>query len=130
MGIADDMRALNLTGKRIGRLVVTEHSYTSTDGHRHWLCLCDCGTEVSVSTSHLNRKNKTTKSCGKCNRNEDLTGQTFNKLTPLEYLGHSKWRCGCECGGVSIVPSGSLKNGHIKSCGCIKEFSDREYAAF
>lgn len=29
------------------------------------------------------------------------------------------WLCECECGGVSEVNTGNLKNGHTKSCGCI-----------
>lgn len=50
----------------------------------------------------------------------DLTGQKFNRLTILEYKGASKWLCKCDCGKEIIVASNNLKNGHTKSCGCLK----------
>lgn len=49
----------------------------------------------------------------------DLTGQKFNKLTPIKYLGKSKWLCKCDCGNVTEVQRGHLQNGHTKSCGCL-----------
>lgn len=56
----------DLTGKRFGRLYVIKRSndaFTS-GGHRNvtWLCRCDCGKEVEVRGSRLNKGE--TKSCG------------------------------------------------------------------
>ena len=48
----------------------------------------------------------------------DLTGQKFGKLTVIEYVSDSKWKCRCECGNEAIVHSCSLRRGHTKSCGC------------
>lgn len=56
----------------------------------------------------------------------DLVGQTFRLLTVVgrdEGLGprsESLWQCTCECGGRAIVTSTRLRNGHVKSCGCLK----------
>jgi hypothetical protein len=55
----------------------------------------------------------------------DLTGQKFNRLTVMKYIGkdkcgNSQWLCLCDCGNKTIVTSGHLKNGHSKSCGCFK----------
>ena len=50
----------------------------------------------------------------------DITGQKFNKLTALKYLGKSKWECICDCGNKVIVTGTSLRNGTTKSCGCFK----------
>ena len=49
----------------------------------------------------------------------DLTGQKFNLLTVVEYLGNSKWLCECECGNVATVRTSDLTRGHTKSCGCL-----------
>jgi len=53
----------------------------------------------------------------------DITGQRFERLVALECLGsnnHGKrmWRCLCDCGKEIITSLGSLKSGHIVSCGC------------
>ncbi len=57
-------------------------------------------------------------------RTKDITGQTFDRLTALEYVGSGKghkplWRCRCSCGKESVVAGYSLRNGSIRSCGCI-----------
>lgn len=62
----------------------------------------------------------------------DLTGQKFNRLTVLEYLGKTdkgkrKYKCKCDCGKEIIVFDYNLKNGHTKSCGCYKIERDKEY---
>ena len=51
---------------------------------------------------------------------EDLKGRKFGKLTAVEYMGKSRWRCVCECGGEKITKASSLKTGMTTSCGCIK----------
>jgi len=32
--------------------------------------------------------------------------------------GHKFWKCKCDCGKISYVPTGRLNSGHSKSCGC------------
>lgn len=50
----------------------------------------------------------------------DLTGNKYGKLTVLEYINHSKWKCKCECGNEIIVNGGNLRRLHTKSCGCLR----------
>jgi hypothetical protein len=51
-------------------------------------------------------------------RRADLTGQRFGALTVLEYsTGRQAWRCRCDCGLVTTVPTGSLNSGGTRSCG-------------
>jgi hypothetical protein len=55
----------------------------------------------------------------------DLTGQKFNRLEVIKlekYIGGGKsiWLCLCDCGNKTIVVGSSLKNGHTRSCGCMK----------
>lgn len=52
---------LDLTGQRYGKLTVIKPG-ESINGHTRWLCVCDCGKEAIVTTSHL--RNGSTKSCG------------------------------------------------------------------
>lgn len=49
----------------------------------------------------------------------DITGKRFGRLTALEYLGGSKWKCLCDCGNITAVKTSNLNNGHTQSCGCI-----------
>jgi len=56
---------------------------------------------------------------------KDLTGKKFGKLAVLEFIGISKhvakWLCRCECGNITVVTCGSLRNGHTQSCGCLRD---------
>jgi len=56
----------NLIGRRFERLLVTGSGITK-NGHRYWICRCDCGTEREVAHSQLKRG--ITRSCG-CLRTE------------------------------------------------------------
>lgn len=49
---------------------------------------------------------------------DDLRCKQFSRWTVLEYAGHSKWLCRCECGTVKEVAGTHLKSGASKSCGC------------
>lgn len=64
---------------------------------------------------------------------EDLTGNTYGKLTVLKVnqerynkdvmttnKPHRYWTCLCECGRIVDVESSHLKTGHTISCGCTK----------
>lgn len=66
-------------------------------------------------------------------RAEDLTGQTFGKLTVLskDMTGKTNmWRCRCACGKLVTVQGTRLKSNHTKSCGCIQKdtLAFRRYA--
>lgn len=57
-------------------------------------------------------------------KRNNLIGQTFNRLTVIELAGVNNkqnlmWRCICTCGGVAIAPAYDLRNGKVKSCGCL-----------
>lgn len=61
----------------------------------------------------------------------DLIGKKFGRLTVIKNNGINKkggytWECSCECGGNHIVRSDMLKNGDVKSCGCIRKPSELE----
>lgn len=56
-------------------------------------------------------------------RKLNLVGQRFGRLTVLEENGRKyhcvAWLCKCDCGNYSTVAGYLLKNGSVKSCGCI-----------
>lgn len=59
---------------------------------------------------------------------EDLTGKRFGRLVVLARDGvrgkKATWKCQCDCGNTHVVMVTGLKNGHTKSCGCLKIESD------
>lgn len=68
---------------------------------------------------------------------QDLTGKKFNKLTVLrEDAEHNKdkdykkWICKCDCGCEKSVGAAHLKNGQIKSCGCLQRRKGSEHPLF
>jgi hypothetical protein len=57
-------------------------------------------------------------------RKVDLIGQTFDRLTvicevPQIYTGRVRWKCLCSCGKVKEVDGRLLRNGAVRSCGCL-----------
>jgi len=118
-------------GNKHGRLAVLSRAENSKNGKAHWLCRCSCGKETVVAGVRL--RNGTSKSCGCLGRERvseklkvDLTGQKFSRLLALKEVGKNKcgfirWECRCDCGKIHIVSSGNLKNGAVKSCGCLRK---------
>jgi hypothetical protein len=49
----------------------------------------------------------------------DLTGQRFERLTVMEYVGGRKYRCVCDCGEEKHFFSSNLTRGLSRSCGCL-----------
>ena len=122
------MNLIDLTGKVFGNLTVIERDWKYQEKNNYkkpyWKCQCFCGKIVSVLGKSL-REGKTI-SCGcmakqraKLINFKDITGQHFGKLTALEYIGNSQWKCRCECGSECNVNTSHLKSGHTSSCGCI-----------
>lgn len=111
---------IDLTGQKFGRLTVLHreepHSYPVK-----WVCECECGSIKSVKGASLTQG--LTQSCG-CLKNENLVGQKFNFLTPIELLKdraknrQKVYKCLCDCGNYINVSSSDLKTGNTKSCGC------------
>lgn len=61
----------------------------------------------------------------------DLSNQKFGRLTALEATEKRinksvVWRCQCECGKECFISAASLRSGRTKSCGCLKQESDKK----
>lgn len=55
----------DIIGFKFGKLTVKEYHSTSRNGHKRYVCSCECGSTVNILATHLKQGN--TKSCG-CNR--------------------------------------------------------------
>lgn len=68
------------------------------------------------------------KSCGCLQETKgkklELIGQTFGKLTVIEYIGvknkESLWKCKCKCGNECEAIGWHLTSGIKSSCGCLR----------
>jgi len=98
---------------------------SGTQLRRVWLCRCACGTKKPVVDFCLRKG--TSKSCG-CikGRTEIVKGTQFGFLKVYGPAGSQQtkygmqrtWLCVCDCGNVTIVPTGNLRSGNTRSCGC------------
>jgi hypothetical protein len=56
-------------------------------------------------------------------KGNNLNGQRFNKLVAIGLAGNrngqNTWLCRCDCGGLTIVLAGNLRQNQVKSCGCL-----------
>jgi hypothetical protein len=126
----------DLTGEKFGNLTVIGFADSSAGfqyKNAHWKCRCDCGKEVVFSSASLRKGSH--ESCG-CSKKAvqfavtDLSGLRFGKLVVIAYVGtksrHSTWLCKCDCGKEVSFNEQSLKNGKVKSCGCLWKKSEKE----
>ena len=65
---------VDMTGKRVGKLVVIKRVENDKDGHAQWLCQCDCGNTRIASGKVL--RNGTKRSCG-CLRSDVLNRRNY-----------------------------------------------------
>ena len=125
----------DLTGKRFGRLTVLKQidSKQNLRGQnlRYWECKCDCGNLIQVNTTSLNCGKRTC--CDNCVKEKlrqdhliSEIGKKYGLLTVVDYVGQhpdrhgAMWKCKCLCGGERICIGSELRNGDVKSCGCLK----------
>ena len=63
----------------------------------------------------------------------DLTGKRFGRLIVISkgkerLYGKPTWLCKCDCGKMKCAITQSLKNGDVKSCGCLQAETRRRNA--
>ena len=116
------------TGYRTRKLTVLSKTdkRSKYGGNIIWLCRCDCGNLVEVSSGNLKSGHK--KSCG-ClgfrKDSEDLSNKRFDSLIVLRATndranndGSVIWECECECGNICYRSTSVLKVSTNNSCGC------------
>ena len=120
-----------MIGKTFGRLTVIDlapKDSTLVNRCLRYVCICDCGTELTVNGSSLRSGHTTSCGCARKGANvKNISGKKFGLLTAVKYTGTNTddrraiWLCRCECGKEIETNSHLLLSGHITSCGCKKE---------
>ncbi len=116
-------RYKDFAGKRFGMLTVVKR-VENKNKQIMWLCRCDCGNELTLSTAQLQYGRN---HCG--NHQEPktypLVGKRFGKLQVVgvvegkrEYRGYV-YKCLCDCGNTCEAGSLRLQHGTVKDCGCV-----------
>ena len=134
----DNTTAANLTGQKFHRWTAIEKVGKDKKNNILWRCVCECGSEGVISAHRL--LSGSSKSCGcfKSDRTREvhfksLVGRRFEKLVVLERIedhiypdgSHRvKYRCRCDCGGITEVTSIGLLSGDVRSCGCTQSFGE------
>lgn len=132
---------INLTGQVKGKLTVIREAepliLKSGKPRTRWLCLCECGNYIIVSTQSLMQG--TTVSCGCYGQKARLEARrkkTESKLVGTKvgrwfiesYAGIKKqpggqtrslWNCCCDCGTKRQLTTNQLTEGSL-SCGCLR----------
>ena len=59
----------------------------------------------------------------------NLSGKRFNKLTVIKPISRGKYErtkylCLCDCGNEVVIEGSKIRNGHTKSCGCLRKEVD------
>lgn len=137
----------DLSGKIYGYYTVLGFAGRDKGNRAEWLCKCKCGNKRVVNGHKLTSGHSQSCGCYKIERMKegnftDIVGKKYGLLTVVSHAGQDKfthhlWKCSCECGGDTIVDTGSLNSGKTKSCGCravcIKVHADSgsdEYSAW
>lgn len=63
----------------------------------------------------------------------NLTGQKFGRLTAIRFErvdihGKRMWLFICDCGGNSVTVGSQVKNGKVRSCGCLRNEAAKQNA--
>lgn len=127
-------RRLDLTGDQYADLTVIGAGKSKGS----WRCRCRCGNEIETSTNNLRTASVMSCGCRKktiwhrhlhpavgTNRYKDRSGETFGKLTFVEYVRTDEcraiWKLDCACGNTTEASAKTVVAGHKTSCGCAIE---------
>lgn len=123
-------KLIDITGERFKRLVVVRKTNRrDKNGSVYWECKCDCGNLIEANSKSLRCGG--TQSCGcwstesRYLRTKEMVGKKFNRLTVISKVEEQDryrqnfYTCRCDCGKITKTRGYALRNGSIKSCGCL-----------
>lgn len=121
-------KAIDMTGKRFGRLEVLYRNGSTKSNKALWRCRCDCGKEKDIIGSEL--RSGRVVSCG-CYHREQFKemlhqrrqyninpGDRIGSLTILEETKMGEFKCLCDCGREFVTTGKILSVGDATTCGC------------
>lgn len=115
------MKFENLENKRFGMLTVLELAPKTKNRSTLWLCQCNCGNKTVARNKNL--LEGITTDCGCISKKGLKEGQKVARLTLIKEIPADRgrsWQCVCDCGKELKVREFHIRNGIIKSCGCLK----------
>ena len=115
-------RAKDIRGQTFGKGIIPLYRTDNRGRAVRFICTAPCGHYFLYDASNLTKGNRVCPICFK--EKNDLTNQKFGKLTALyptnkRSNGHIIWHCKCDCGNECDVNASKLKEGSVKSCGCL-----------
>lgn len=104
-----------------------EHNISKTNTDTYWQCLCKCGNIKTISSKRI-RKGLTL-SCGCLSGKKSAKDYTNKKVGKLTFIKPTEqrngtyviWECLCDCGNTCYISTKHIKDGLVKSCGCLKK---------
>lgn len=69
-------KTIDLTWQKFNRLTIIKRTQNNNRGEACWLCLCNCGKETIVTSSHI--RNNHTQSCGCLNKETTKTNRRIH----------------------------------------------------
>ena len=128
----------DIDNQKFGRLIVLETYWNTSPPTVR--CRCECGNEVVVRKSDVQSGH--TLSCG-CYQKERATQSNieyhYGYISPYgikiieqartNEKGQWLWTCECFCGKTFEELPARIKNGHVRSCGCLKSSSNETMIA-
>ena len=124
----------NEIGNKYGKLVVLERAQKPEGRPKgaYWLCQCECGNQKVIRGADLRAGGVNSCGClwGKHSIKNEM-GNKYGRLTVIAESSERKfgsvcWICQCDCGNQIVAPGDELRNGSIKSCGCLNRDRNRE----
>lgn len=117
-------KIIDLVGQRFQHLTVVKF-IERKDRKNYYLCKCDCGNELVLSSMRFKYGRKVSCGCITERKGEiiDITDKRFGSLTALKQIGRKHkevlWLCQCDCGNMYEATGYSLRSGHTTHCGCL-----------
>ena len=109
-------RAINLTGRRFGRLTVLEPlEKRASDRSINWRCRCDCGKELVASSNNLRQNHYS--SCGCMQITNAQNSKTFVDGTCVEILLSEKIPTNNTSGCKGVYRNGNKWQAYINYAG-------------
>lgn len=110
---------LNRVDKRYGKLTVLKEESSG-----RWLCVCDCGNEVSVLSTNLSYMEKNHGGCRSCSNRKNILNKRVGQIIAVgcevgPIIGrHPLWLFQCDCGNTIQGTVREFNAGWLRSCGC------------
>lgn len=79
---------VDITGKKVGKLIVLKQVVSRAKKAKEWLCQCECGNTIIKTTAELNSEH--VKTCGHCRDVEARIWGGYKWVYKPEYPGNSK----------------------------------------